>query len=285
MRRLSSRCLAKSMPGSSTIASRSQPGGQGERDLRREEFIKRAHDVVMPHMRVRDLGFADAVHDEQRGAMARGDAGILVGGQRAEVVEKLAARGERGIRHGRTPGVDRKHRRRERRVVCNRNRAIRAGLRRAELRAEFLDEGCDPIHFLLGGNRRAIGARAFAADVDQVRALGGHAPRLSHRGIEIERAVPRKRIGIQIDDAHDKRPPREIERALRQPEFGRSHEVRASGKATRVRCRRWKRSVWVKPAARAAAAASAKPRPISSGACESELITSSRPASRAIARN
>ena len=66
-------------------------GGFGQRDFLGKEAVESGHDIVVTHVGVRDFGFADGMHDQQPGSGVGADASVVIGRQRADVVEQIAA--------------------------------------------------------------------------------------------------------------------------------------------------------------------------------------------------
>src|SRR4030095_10898456 len=101
--------------------------------------------------------------------------------------------------------------------------------------------------------------------------------RASHGLIDVHKAIARERIRTEIDDAHDQRTTRKLDRV---PPRNQPH-----GSATKEIARFCKRTVCVKPTSFASATALAKPAASSCGACASELISSGTCAAWASSRN
>src|ERR1700722_7907105 len=126
----------------------------------------------------------------------------------------------------------------------------------------------DSRSLLLFANLPTISARAFTADIDDVRPGRDVASRSFNRSLDLERSVTGKRIVGDVDDAHDQRAPREGNRAPPQTQDHRS---------TSIRWRFSNRQTLEYPARRARSLARSKRYPTSSGACASELIRVATP--------
>ena len=124
-----------------------EAGAAARRDLFLEEVVERGHDVVVADVGVRHLRLADAVHDEQGGAvLPRRVRALRVVGQSArDVVQDVAAEGEDGVDDFGAPGVDRE----EGRLILVTGWAL-SDLRFSAWPA--LDEGDEPRDFLVDGD-------------------------------------------------------------------------------------------------------------------------------------
>ena len=160
----------------------------------------------------RGVGRVPVVHEDGGGArLGRdlGDGGIAL--EAPDVVDDRGAGGEGAPRHLRLPGVDGDRR------GC-------AGLGKAG------EDGLHPRPFLFGRYDDVAGAARFAADIDDIRPLQGHAQGRRHgRARLVMDAAVRERIGGDVDDAHDERASAEFERpgAVGQAAHGRGMAAHA----------------------------------------------------------
>ncbi len=69
------------------------------------------------------------------------------------------------------------------------------------------------------GNGAAIGPRAFRADVDDIRPVGQLLAGAGERGIDVGYSIAAEGIGDEIDDAHDQRAHRELDRHVAQDQL------------------------------------------------------------------
>ena len=95
-----------------------------------------------------------------------------------------------------------------------------------DLSAQFLDHGNDPPQLLFRRNRLGARTRRFTAHIDNVRALRCHLHAVRNGRFHIqELAAVGKRIGRDIQHAHDHPTPRNIDGA--SPDFPKppTHQV------------------------------------------------------------
>ncbi len=85
---------------------RAQAGASASAIFSAKNASSARHDVVVADVRVRHLRLADAVHDEQRRAVLGAEFRIARVGQRADVIEDVAAEGEDAFDDFAAPGVD-----------------------------------------------------------------------------------------------------------------------------------------------------------------------------------
>ena len=128
--------------------------------------------------------------------------------QPADVVDDRRAGGDRRVCHRGLVRVDRHE--------------------RAEVPGHALDQRHHALDLLLGRHRRLVGHAGLAADVDDVGAGVEQRPR--QLDPILERPVPAgvgERVGRSVDDAHQPRPPAELERAggRAQRERRRRHSI------------------------------------------------------------
>ena len=134
------------------IASRDTPARPRKSDFLREERVESRHDIVVADVGVRHFRLRRPVHDEQRRASLGADARRFRPSAAADIVEQIAAGGEhRAGDAGRQVLMERAAA-----GVRSPSRSMNAGAARSP-----------PLP-----DRRAIGAGAFRADIDDVRAVG-----------------------------------------------------------------------------------------------------------------
>jgi hypothetical protein len=131
------------------------------------------------------------VHQHDRDAALRSEGQHrLVGRHAPDVVDQRGAGVERGRGDGRL-----------RRVHAQRD--VRQHV------ADGPDDGDDARDLVLGRDPFVPRARALAADVEEIGALGRHPARRTHGGADRvarrEEAIARERIGRDVEDPHDER--------------------------------------------------------------------------------
>ena len=115
-----------------------------------------------------------------------------IAGQAGDVVDDLGAGVDGRAGDGGLAGVDR-----------NRN---------SHLRRELLDHRQHAPQLFVGSDRLGIGPRAFAADVEQVGAVGDQLQGVRDGRVAIEElAAVGKAVRRDVDDAHHQRPARKLQ--------------------------------------------------------------------------
>ena len=185
-------------------------------DAASQEAAHLGHHVPVAGRILHRAGLALHVHQAD-GGIAAGDR--LDGarrGERGDVVHERSAGGDRAAHHGGLPRIDRDG---------NRKRG-----------GEALDHRQDAPQFLVLVDRRGAGPGRLAADVDDRRAVRGHAFGLRERRRQVEKtAAVGKRVGRDVQDAHDHGCV-EVEReaaALEAHACGRCERVALAGRARR----------------------------------------------------
>lgn len=183
-----------------------EAGGEELRDALAEEVGEGGEDVGVGDVGVALLGEADGVHEEVRGAGAGAEGGDVGGGGAANVVEELAAvlEGEGGDFGA--PGIDGEDRGRDLDGVARDEGGGGEGVPKLEKAFEAAD-------FFGGGDGGAVGAGAFGAEVEDVGA-GSDVLACKRKGsVGVEGSVAGKRVIVEVEDAHNKRAPRENDRS------------------------------------------------------------------------
>ena len=203
-----------------------ETGVEGELDFLLEEGVEGGEDVRIGDVGVGDLGLADAVHDEKAGAVLSAEAGVGVVGEGADVIDEVAAFGEDLADDVAAPGIDGKH-------GGPGLVGVPAGpVEALDEAGEGAEEGGEAVHFLGDGDGAAVGAGAFGADVDDVRAVAELLLRLSQGGGGVQGAVAAEGIVIDVDDAHDEGASGKSEGVVAgAPEHGRTY---AGGQARKT---------------------------------------------------
>jgi hypothetical protein len=162
---------------------------------------------AQPFLEARILRPAAVVHEDHRAAALGGERGQLgVEAEAPDIVDDGGPGIERGARHLGLRGVDRD--------------------RQVGARDQALDHRHHAPDLLIGGDRRGAGARALAADIEDVRALGD----LRHALLDgardpigtLDQPIAREGIGGHVEDAHDIGPRAPVE-GLAQGKAHRGH--------------------------------------------------------------
>ena len=148
-------------------------------------------------MGVRDFGKADAVHDEEAGAVFGAEAGVGGVGEGADVVDEVDAVGKNGGDDFGAPGVDGEERGPG--LLGIPHGATEAG----DQGGEGFDDGDQAVSFFLDADGAAIGAGAFGTEVDDVGSGFELLFGLGEGDGGVKRAVAAEGVVIDIDDAHD----------------------------------------------------------------------------------
>ena len=162
-------------------------------------------------MRMRNLGRTNGMHNEQRRPGLCANPGIAVILQGAEVVEQVSAGCQRIGSDFRPPGVDGKQRREDLASVPRLQVVPHDG--------ESLEERTQAAQLLFGRYCGAIRARAFSANIDDIRSLGDMLPRLLQGPKVVNPPVATERIVIDIDDTHDHRAARKSNASIAGKQF------------------------------------------------------------------
>ena len=148
-------------------------------------------------MGVRDFGKADAVHDEEAGAIFGAEAGVGGVGEGADVIDEVNAVGEDGGDDFGAPGIDGEQRGPG--LLGIPHGATEAG----DERGEGVDDGNEAIDFFLDADGAAIGAGTFGTEVDDVGTGFELLLGLGEGDGGVERAVAAEGVVIDVDDAHE----------------------------------------------------------------------------------
>jgi len=160
-------------------------GGERAGDARAKEIAHLGEQVVVMRRLLHALRLPLHVHDTER-AIAVADRRQAVRIAKAfDVIDHVRAGRQRLAHHERPAGVDRQW-----------LAAI----------AQRIDHRHHAIEFFFGRDRRRAGSGRFAADIDDVDAVGDHLLRMRQRQLErIEAATIGEGIGRDVQDAHHQR--------------------------------------------------------------------------------
>lgn len=174
-----------------------ETGVEGEADFFVEEGREGFDDIGVADMGVRDFGEADAVHDEEAGAVFGAEAGVGGVGEGADVVDEVGAEGEDGGDDFGAPGVDGEERGPG--LLGIPHGATEAG----DQGGEGFDDGDQSINFFLDADGAAVRAGAFGTEVDDVGTGFELLFGLGEGDGGVERAITAKGVVIDVDDAHE----------------------------------------------------------------------------------
>src|SRR5690606_35962986 len=134
--------------------------------------------------------------------------------------------------------------------------------RHAGLPGERLDDGLDARPLVRGRDLWRAGTRRFAANIEDVGAIGHHAECIGDRGLRVEPdAAVRERVRGDVDDADNECPTTEFEDpAVRQgnTECGAGNLPTPARRACRATAR-WASARWPRGAARRRSASGCRP--------------------------
>src|ERR1700736_2591551 len=134
------------------------------------------------------------MHDQKTAAKTRRDPCILARRKRTHVIYQVTSGRKRRFDHTRSPGINRKQRRKDLDLI-DRTLSFVTFL-------EALNERKDPCRLFRLANFETVGARAFTSDVDDVGSVRDVALRGFDIALDLQRSISRKRIFGGVYDPH-----------------------------------------------------------------------------------